>query len=982
MLQSLRISLIILAIHLTGATTIIGQTLHFRNYSVDEGLPFVQVFSIYQDSKGYLWSGGYGGLSRFDGISFRNYSPRNGLPNHWVTSIEEDADGDLWVGTINGIAQLQNERFVSYGIKDGLPNNYVNCLLRDQTNNLWIGTEQGLCKHDGKKISTVNEQTLKQERIICLYQEENKPTVWIGTASGLWSYHKNVFTAYPFSTPGITSINSITSDKNGNILVGTEDGIYKMMNGRFTLLFTPDNVEMPVAKSMVTDHQGKTWIAADNGLYEYNGSEFRQVRVSRDINSNKLACLFIDYEKSLWLGTNSGLFRYRGDGFVSYSTHDGLRSNFIFGIARDDREVLWMCTENNGIYAFDKGTFTNYNRSSGLPSNKSNDCFAHPDGTLWVGTDKGLAIFNGSTFQRKTRRDGLHSDSINTIMRDSQGNMWLGGANGITKFSNNTFSTYYIPVTPGKHFDVWQLVEAGNGNIWVGTYTGGLFLFDGENFKRYDQLYQVENETFLGLCLDREGTLYMGTLDGLYIRKGNQTFHFTQTEGLNSDLIYTMTLDLREDYLWIGTNQGLSRLDVQEFRKSNIARFTTYGKEEGFSGVECNSNGTWLDPDGSIWFGTVNGIIHFNPNNYAFSSAYTKTNITGFRLAYSDTTLMNNCELPYDENNITFEYVGVCLTNPAKVMYKVMLEGFDNSWSPPTHERSARYSNLPSGKYTFKILSSNNEGIWNPEPVTFTFTIATPYWKRPLFWLVNSVATVVFLSLGIYWRINQIKRREKQESETRVEMAHNELKALRAQMNPHFVFNSLNSIQHYIITNNNADAGKYLNKFARLMRIILNNSEKSSITIKEELDYLTLYLELEAMRFEGKFTYAFHIDDDIDVDYHEIPAMLLQPYVENAILHGLTPKRDPGHLDIRISQSGNVIKVAIKDDGIGRTKSREMRQLSGKKNHKSLGMKITHDRLELINRLHGSSLSVSINDLLLPDGTPAGTQVDIFVPVS
>ena len=311
-----------------------------------------------------------------------------------------------------------------------------------------------------------------------------------------------------------------------------------------------------------------------------------------------------------------------------------------------------------------------------------------------------------------------------------------------------------------------------------------------------------------------------------------------------------------------------------------------------------------------------------------------------------------------------------------------MLSGFENEWSPPTPDRIARYSNLPPGNYTFKVKSCNNEGLWNEEPKTFSFVINTPIWKRSWFWFLLSALAVFILTTGVVFRIRQIRRKEKTETESRVAMAKNELKALRAQMNPHFVFNSLNSIQHFILTNKSADAGKYLNKFARLMRVILNNSEKSLITIREELEYLQLYLELEEMRFEGKFTWKLDISEDIDIDYFEIPAMLLQPYVENAILHGLMPKNGGGKLDIVMRLEKNTIICSVIDNGIGRERAKEMRQLSKRKDHQSLGMKITHDRLELINRLNNSQLSLTITDLYNTDESPAGTRVDIFIPVS
>jgi hypothetical protein len=476
--------------------------------------------------------------------------------------------------------------------------------------------------------------------------------------------------------------------------------------------------------------------------------------------------------------------------------------------------------------------------------------------------------------------------------------------------------------------------------------------------------------------------MYFGTLDGVFIYNGSTMDTLTEANGLSSELVYCMMLDNESQFLWIGTNQGLNRFNVENYARTKTKSIYVFGKEEGFSGVESNSNGNFVSRDGSMWFGTVNGLIKYSPKDFRRNAAYTKTNITGIDLFYTDTMMADGAVLEHNENNLSFSYVGICLTNPAKVRYRYMLDGFDEDWLPVTKAREARYSNLPPGTYTFKVVSCNNEGLWNNEPAEFTFTIRTPVWKRPWFWLLLTGGAVLILAAAIVFRIRQIKFRERVESEAQVAMARNELKALRAQMNPHFVFNSLNSIQHFILTNKSIDAGKYLNKFARLMRVILNNSEKSLITLQEEIEYLQLYLGLEEMRFENKFTWKITVDPKVDADYFEIPAMLLQPYIENAILHGLTPKKETGHLEVSIRLQANTLVCSIQDDGIGREKARELRQLSMRKDHRSLGMKITHDRLELINRLHGSQLSLTITDLYDNDRKPAGTRVDIFIPVS
>jgi hypothetical protein len=405
-----------------------------------------------------------------------------------------------------------------------------------------------------------------------------------------------------------------------------------------------------------------------------------------------------------------------------------------------------------------------------------------------------------------------------------------------------------------------------------------------------------------------------------------------------------------------------------------------YGKNDGFSGVESNSHGIFEDVDSCIWFGTVNGLIKYSPKEFIENDNLSKTTITNIKLAYADTLLKDGSTLPYSLNNISFYFDGICLTSPEKVLYSYKLENYDKNWSPNSEINNTKYDNLPPGKYIFKVKSCNNEGIWNIEPVTFSFTIKSPFYKT--WWFI--VICILFLSAIVITifrvRVRQIRNKQQAEFEQQVEISKAELKALRAQMNPHFVFNSLNSIQHYILNSKGDEAVKYLNKFAKLIRIILNNSEKPTVTINEDIEALKLYLELERMRFENKFDYAIQIDESIDGDYDEIPPMVIQPYLENAILHGINPKEGNGQIDIKIKLVNQFIKISIADDGIGRVKSNAIQSLQPAFRHKSLGMKITKDRVRILNKLHQSNLNVNIIDLYNDKNEAIGTQVDLFIP--
>lgn len=983
----LRVRLLILLVSFFSvAPALRSQSYHFRNYSVDDGLPFVEVYCMYQDVHGYLWSGGYGGLSKFDGLHFTNYSPLNGLPNHFVTAITEYENNSLWVGTIEGLARFHDEVFTTYTTADGLPSNNITCLLRDERNTLYVGTDRGLAKYSNNKFAELNiDPQFPDLSILCFFEEPNTSRIWVGTTEGVYELSNGTFTPQRFPVFYDNDIKAINKDKLGRIVAGTRDGIFLLENGLFRQFIPPAGTEVPLTNAMVTDISGVLWIGAENGFFSFDGTSFEHIHISSDVNAENVSCVYNDFENNVWIGTHSGLFRFRGKGFVSFGVEDGLLGSFIYGIAKDRSGQMWFCSDSKGIFRYDGEQFTGYDKSAGMPSSKTNAVFALDDGSVVVGTTNGLAhIVNNKIVKVFTKKDGLNNDSVNVIYRDPEGTLWLGGNTGITRVDEGwKFTPYSISYdTSGLIPDVWSLFVDSKKRMWVGTYKGGLYTFDNGNFVRKNSEMKLHADSYFGICEDRMSNLYFATLDGLYIWNGQSLDSVREQHGLNSDLIYAMSMDMKKDNLWIGTNQGINRFDVIAYTNAKQKMVYTFGKEEGFTGVESNTNGIYEDDDGTMWFGTVNGLLEYNPAEYRPNPYYSKTSITGIYLFYKDTLLPDHAVLEYSDNSLSFEYVGICLTNPAKVQYRYKLEGFEDEYSPPTHDRIARYSNIPSGTYTFTVISSNNEGLWNNDPATFSFTIATPYWKKSWFWLLISASAVALLLLTIFSRIRQIKARERRESEVRVALAGNELKALRAQMNPHFMFNSLNSIQHFILTNKAADAGKYLNKFARLMRMILNNSDKSQITVREEVEYLQLYVELEAMRFDNKFDWKFDIAGDIDTDYIEIPAMLLQPYVENAILHGLTPLKTPGHLEIIMRMQGNTLMCRIRDNGIGREAAREMRQLSGRKDHRSLGMKITSDRLELINNLHGSQLSMTITDLKNADGSPTGTQVDIFIPVS
>ena len=815
------------------------QQFNFKNYSVESGLPYVQIFAMYQDSKGYLWSGGYGGASKFNGKFFKNYSPKNGLANHYVNAIIEDQFHLITVGTIDGLSVIDKIKgqVSNYTVKDGLPSNHVTSFCLDPRIGLWTGTNKGLCIWDGKKV--VQIPFFKDYTITCLLYSE-KHGVFIGTDKGLFIQNKklNQFNVL-IDSVNITSISH--SNELDKTYVGTDNGLYLLdLEKKTTNIFHVNNglIDENIT-SVLCQKNGTVWIGSKSGLISFNGKDFSYYTIGFDNNSNHIRSLLFDYEDNLWIGTHSGLYKYRGKGFTVYDRQNGLGSAFIYQIIRDVNQNLWLGTENNGVFKFSNGFFKNYSTKQGLLDNKIAAILPLEDGSVWFGSDKGISVLKNEKIQNLTFGKSFKLEvPINCFFKDSKNLIWVGGQNelcSMKKNGNSFVTTYYklpVKIKQKEVFEVWSIIEDDKGFIWAGTYLGGLFKLENDKFKQQFISSPEPVSTALDLCKDKFGNLYAATLNGvLMFNPDKHTYKLiSEKEGLSSELVYTIGITKDNNYLWAGTNQGINRIDIKKLQY-NVIDILKYGRADGFTGVESNTHGIYEDADSSIWFGTVNGLIKYTPKEFIKNDNLSRTLITNIKLAYADTLLANGSVLPYSLNNISFYFDGICLTDPDKVMYSYKLEGYDKEWSPQTEINNTQYDNLPPGKYTFKVKSCNNDGIWNIEPETFSFIIKSPFYKTWWFLLVCAFLVSAMVIVVFRLRVRQIKQKQQIEFEHLVEVSKAELTALRAQMNPHFVFNALNSIQHYILNSKGNEAVKYLSKFAKLIRIILNNSEKPITTI-------------------------------------------------------------------------------------------------------------------------------------------------------
>jgi hypothetical protein len=414
-----------------------------------------------------------------------------------------------------------------------------------------------------------------------------------------------------------------------------------------------------------------------------------------------------------------------------------------------------------------------------------------------------------------------------------------------------------------------------------------------------------------------------------------------------------------------------------------------YGKNYGITGNQLCIGSSHKGADGKLFFGTNSGYFVFPPGEPNKETKAPDIVLTDFRLAGrgsgKDTVLKEplwqakQIRLKHNQNDFAFTFAVIDYNSPEDNRHFFMLENYDEGWNEAGSERKAIYYNVPPGKYVFRVKGANSNGIWTSKSINLVVT--PPWWQTWWFRTIAVLAIVALIYSLVRWRLHQKFRHQLEQSEKEKQLAEFqqqkvelEMQALRAQMNPHFIFNCLSSINRFILKNESVAASDYLTKFSRLIRMVLNNSKKTFISLEDELEMLRLYLEMERLRFQYSFNYNISFRNEIDPSGIFIPPLLLQPFAENAIWHGLMHKEGNGHLDLELSLENKILTCIISDDGIGRKNATKIKSKSAQKD-KSLGLQITTERLALLNRDIGEQTFFTIEDVTDQSGYAAGTKV-------
>lgn len=777
-----------------------SQTYSFDNYTVQDGIVQSNVSAIVQDNSGDIWLGTESGVSRFNGKTFRNYSTDDGLADNNITAILLDKKGYVWFGHANGGLTKYNGQTFEPILSDQLPKDAtIFSLHQDTKDRIWISTAKfgaiviqnpyGDLKDKNNYKRYTSKDGLSE---FCFSAfDDKRGNMWFLTDVGIKIMNAQNGKFDFFRASGISAyITSFLCDKNGLIWLGLSDGNISTYDPKTTAITNFTEKDGLPGKAMLSadagrfpssfvnafaeDNKGNIWAAIwDKGVirYDTNTKKFTAFNTQNGLSINKVKCIANDREGNILLGTlSNGLAVFKGEKFVSFTKTNGLINNQVWAIVKDKKGRYWWGT-NEGISIYDptvdkENAIINISKLGDLYINSVRAMAVDRVGNIWIGTWGGKVVMydiEKEKFSTNQQVNDATFSHVSCITTDKQGKIWIGTPEGITVYDalNHSIKTYRT-VDGLSSNDVTCILADSKGNIWIGTKQRGITKFKDGKFTRFDKTNGLNYLAISCITENKHGEIWIGSEGGgLFLYRNRSFSNFKTKDGLNSDFITLLNID-ENDNTWIGSNKGLNKLNF------STSVFSSYSKFDGFSGIETKNNATYKDKEGNLWFGTVNGVYRYNAAADQKNMLSPIVKITRLKINIKEHPLTDTLELSYKENSLTFDYIGICLTNPDAVQYSVKLENYDETWRPATKQSFEIYSNLPPGNYTFKVIASNNSGIWNEVPASIYINITPPFWKTWWFYALS-----IILIVGIIFTYIKVRERkliiEKRVLEEKVE---------------------------------------------------------------------------------------------------------------------------------------------------------------------------------------------------------------------
>ena len=939
------------------ATPLFAQIFPSRQYTTEDELANSNVYDICHDSRGFLWFATERGVSRFDGYKFTNYLFKEGLGGSIVYGLSLDEYGDMYAATkYDGIYRLDgdfvlsynenkilaNEQFEKsgdyfYSLRDSryltvvdLKKNEIkklifptsgilpNCIYKDKNNRVFVGTNEGIYSLNGFETPKKAFASITQP-VYSICQQKN--TWYFGS--------KGFIIAITDNTPKIINIGSESNikrlmvDRNNNIWAATfpENKFYLLSN--FQLLDVSEKLGLGGVSinKILEDNEGNIWIATyGKGVYCFHHMYCANYTAFDGLQNEYVTAIESQLDGNLFVGTYNGLY---------YRDINGLQLKKMFGESLEFIKELHG--QNNNLYVTVAGIPGNDLNITQTTINNVNSNYILASSILIDGEDLYYSAWDKklwkTTIHDKSRSNAeiIFYDSsaiwtrINKIYKDDKQNIWIGTTRGL--YIIDPTGSYQKIDTGFFKTNITGFIVAANGDLLIGS-DKGLITYKNGKWVTARDVKGKNLESITGMVRDNKNRIWIGTLNGLFMMDKKPLIQFDTRNTLLSDEINAIEYDDKNNFIWVGTTYGLSSIDLNLFDKTPV-----------------------------------------NPPTAIFKTLRATDSI------YRDLDIKNTLNLPYTSKNFTVRFSAVHFSSPEGIKFFYKFD--DGEWQPTTG-RQIEFASMPYGKHTILLKSFGEQEVEGPV-ATLIIIVETPFWATFWFKIIIGIAIGVAAYLILRKRFEAVRKKQQERLELQSKIAELRHQALAASMNPHFIFNALNSIQHFINSHNTEEATDYLAKFARLIRMMLDYGGKTFIPLKDELERLNYYLELEKIRFGNKLTFTIDIDPVLLQEQPEIPNMVIQPVVENALWHGILPANRNGNLHISFVKLNNAIRVLVDDDGIGVHESKRRK----KGNHNSLGIQMIRERLDLLKKLSGYQATIVIQDKSDFNPPGQGTVVQI-----
>jgi streptogramin lyase len=905
-------------LHIFGIHTAVAQSSLYRNYTTKDGLPSLEVYNVMQDSKGYMWFSTEKGVCRYDGYEFKTFTTNEGLADNMVFESKEDYKGRIWFRSTNKVCYYYHDSIFQFKKNDSLArlfgNSLITSLYVDSSDNIYLCSHgyPGMVKIAINKAYTIttpisgtatnfvclnntafalagitsradiSASSQRNDSLIhfCLYRiskgdillnkeftwppnelatgntihsqgiEMNNGEIMISLGSALIILNRG---SIVFSHTYNHSIINLSPDKRGNVWITLAEGPPMLYcKGKFIQLPLLSYLQDKHITSIFEDTEGGMWFTSgDNGVYYLNNLNISKLDKETGLPWNKINTITVAPDSALWISSPSSsvIAKLYNDSLTSTCIPHTAPEFSITGILFHHDNSLWICT-SRGLYIYKNSNLTKeiHINTSGIGSEL--DC---KNGSIWINLRSHMLLCRFEKDSLVHEKDIAMNSTVTATCIDNQGRTWISTFNGLWELDNDKL-TYYGNKYPILKNRIIDIEKSSHGNLWMAIPSKGLILKNGDNFSTITTQNGLLSDFCLRIAPDNKGNIWVATVKGL-------------------------------SYI-INHTDSRSICHIDSIRNISLSEISEINY------LTCVGN--------ILYVGTSTGLVYFNTDKVASNKIPPPVYITSIKINSKNVPVSNNSlNLHYDENYIALSYVGLTYQEAGNTQYRYKMEGIDTGWIY-TKYTSVQYPKMPSGKYTFLVNAMNNDGLWNPTPASINFIINPPFWAT---WWARILGISLVIGF-VYWRIKVIEKREKLKTEANKQITNMELRVLRAQMDPHFLFNSLNTLTD-LVEDKSDNAPKFVNELSRFYRYSFQHGSMQFVPLETEIKQVERYVFMLQIRFSDNLKIIWNIDKR----YAEylLPIHSMQLLIENITKHNIISSDKPLQVEIMTTSHDSIL---------------------------------------------------------------------------